>query len=301
MSLNRNDAEQFARVLTESLPYIQRFTGKTIIIKFGGNAMTDPSLHECFARDVVLMKLVGMNPIVVHGGGPQIGKLLDRLGIESRFIGGMRVTDEETVDVVEMVLGAAVNKEIVDSIHRNGGRAVGITGKDGELLRARALSQSKNIATAEDIGLVGEVESVDTDILTMLANSDYIPVIAPVAGSTDGHTYNINADLVAGKLAEVLAAEKLILLTNVTGLLDGEGNTLTGLSTKRVHELIEQEIITGGMLPKVRCAMDAVMAGVNSAHIIDGRVPHATLLEIFSDEGIGTLITNQSMGTVASS
>lgn len=301
MSLNRNDAEQFARVLTESLPYIQRFTGKTIIIKFGGNAMTDPSLHECFARDVVLMKLVGMNPIVVHGGGPQIGKLLDRLGIESRFIGGMRVTDEETVDVVEMVLGAAVNKEIVDSIHRNGGRAVGITGKDGELLRARALSQSKSITTTEDIGLVGEVESVDTDILTMLANSDYIPVIAPVAGSTDGHTYNINADLVAGKLAEVLAAEKLILLTNVTGLLDGEGNTLTGLSTKRVHELIEQEIITGGMLPKVRCAMDAVMAGVNSAHIIDGRVPHATLLEIFSDEGIGTLITNQSMGTVASS
>ena len=300
MSLNRNDAEQFARVLTESLPYIQRFTGKTIIIKFGGNAMTDPSLHECFARDVVLMKLVGMNPIVVHGGGPQIGKLLDRLGIESRFIGGMRVTDEETVDVVEMVLGAAVNKEIVDSIHRNGGRAVGITGKDGELLSARALSQSKSITTTEDIGLVGEVESVDTDILTMLANSDYIPVIAPVAGSTDGHTYNINADLVAGKLAEVLAAEKLILLTNVTGLLDGEGNTLTGLSTKRVHELIEQEIITGGMLPKVRCAMDAVMAGVNSAHIIDGRVPHATLLEIFSDEGIGTLITNQSMGTVAS-
>jgi len=301
MSLNRNDAEQFARVLTESLPYIQRFTGKTIIIKFGGNAMTDPSLHECFARDVVLMKLVGMNPIVVHGGGPQIGKLLDRLGIESRFIGGMRVTDEETVDVVEMVLGAAVNKEIVDSIHRNGGRAVGITGKDGELLRARALSQSKNIATAEDIGLVGEVESVDTDILTMLANSDYIPVIAPVAGSTDGHTYNINADLVAGKLAEVLTAEKLILLTNVTGLLDGEGKTLTGLSTKRVYELIEQEIITGGMLPKVHCAMDAVMAGVNSAHIIDGRVPHATLLEIFSDEGIGTLITNQSISTVASS
>jgi len=263
--------------------------------------MTDPSLHECFARDVVLMKLVGMNPIVVHGGGPQIGKLLDRLGIESRFIGGMRVTDEETVDVVEMVLGAAVNKEIVDSIHRNGGRAVGITGKDGELLRARALSQSKSITTTEDIGLVGEVESVDTDILTMLANSDYIPVIAPVAGSTDGHTYNINADLVAGKLAEVLAAEKLILLTNVTGLLDGEGKTLTGLSTKRVHELIEQEIITGGMLPKVRCAMDAVMAGVNSAHIIDGRVPHATLLEIFSDEGIGTLITNQSISTVASS
>ena len=298
MSLNRNDAEQFARVLTESLPYIQRFTSKTMVIKFGGNAMTDPELHESFARDVVLMKLVGMNPIVVHGGGPQIGKLLDRLGIESRFVGGMRVTDEETGDVVEMVLGASVNKEIVDSIHRNGGRAVGITGKDGELLRAKALS-ANDAGGAEDIGLVGKVESVDTDILTMLANSDYIPVIAPVAGSVDGRTYNINADLVAGKLAEVLKAEKLMLLTNVTGLMDAEGKTLTGLSTRRVDELIEQSVITGGMLPKVRCAMDAVRAGVTSAHIIDGRVPHSTLLEIFSDEGIGTLITNQSMGNVS--
>jgi acetylglutamate kinase len=298
MSLNRSDAEKFARVLTESLPYIQRFTGKTVVIKFGGNAMTDPELHESFARDVVLMKLVGMNPIVVHGGGPQIGKLLDRLGIESRFVGGMRVTSEETVDVVEMVLGASVNKEIVDSIHRNGGRAVGITGKDGELIRARALSSNHRVTGSEDIGLVGEVESIDTDILTMLGESDYIPVIAPVAGSVDGNTYNINADLVAGKLAEVLSAEKLILLTNVTGLLDADGQTLTGLSTQRVDELIDQAVITGGMLPKVQCAMDAVKAGVASAHIIDGRVPHATLLEIFSDEGIGTLITNQSMSTV---
>ena len=298
MSLNRTDAEQFARVLTESLPYIQRFTGKTMVIKFGGNAMTDPELHESFARDVVLMKLVGMNPIVVHGGGPQIGQLLNRLGIESRFIGGMRVTDEETVDVVEMVLGASVNKEIVDSIHRNGGRAVGITGKDGELIRARALTGHLSEEGAEDIGLVGEVESVDTDILTMLGNSDYIPVIAPVAGGADGLTYNINADLVAGKLAEVLQAEKLMLLTNVTGLLDGDGTTLTGLTTARVDELIADEVITGGMLPKVRCAMDAVKAGVTSAHIIDGRVPHATLLEIFSDEGIGTLITNKTMGRV---
>ena len=298
MSLNRSDAEQFARVLTESLPYIQRFTRKTVVIKFGGNAMTDPELQESFARDVVLMKLVGMNPIVVHGGGPQIGKLLDRLGIESRFVGGMRVTNEETVDVVEMVLGASVNKEIVDSIHRNGGRAVGITGKDGELIRARALSSNHRVAGSEDIGLVGEVESIDTDILTMLGESDYIPVIAPVAGSVDGNTYNINADLVAGKLAEVLGAEKLILLTNVTGLLDADSQTLTGLSTQRVDELIDQAVITGGMLPKVQCAMDAVKAGVASAHIIDGRVPHATLLEIFSDEGIGTLITNQSMSTV---
>jgi len=298
MSLNRTDAEQFARVLTESLPYIQRFTGKTMVIKFGGNAMTDPELHESFARDVVLMKLVGMNPIVVHGGGPQIGQLLTRLGIESRFVGGMRVTDEETVNVVEMVLGASVNKEIVDSIHRNGGRAVGITGKDGELIRARALTGHLSEEGAEDIGLVGEVESVDTDILTMLANSDYIPVIAPVAGSADGLTYNINADLVAGKLAEVLQAEKLMLLTNVTGLLDSAGKTLTGLTTQRVDELIANEVITGGMLPKVQCAMDAVRAGVTSAHIIDGRVPHATLLEIFSDEGIGTLITNKTIGTV---
>jgi acetylglutamate kinase len=298
MSLNRTDAEQFARVLTESLPYIQRFTGKTIVIKFGGNAMTDPELHESFARDVVLMKLVGMNPIVVHGGGPQIGQLLNRLGIESRFVGGMRVTDEETVDVVEMVLGASVNKEIVDSIHRNGGRAVGITGKDGELIRARALTGHLSEEGAADIGLVGEVESVDTDILTMLANSDYIPVIAPVAGGADRLTYNINADLVAGKLAEVLQAEKLMLLTNVSGLLDGDGTTLTGLTTQRVDELITDEVITGGMLPKVRCAMGAVRAGVTSAHIIDGRVPHATLLEIFSDEGIGTLITNKTMGTV---
>ena len=283
MSLNRSDAEQFARVLTESLPYIQRFTRKTVVIKFGGNAMTDPELHESFARDVVLMKRVGMNPIVVHGGGPQIGKLLDRLGIESRCVGGMRVTNEETVDVVEMVLGASVNKEIVDSIHRNGGRAVGITGKDGELIRARALSSNHRVTGSEDIGLVGEVESIDTDILTMLGESDYIPVIAPVAGSVDGNTYNINADLVAGKLAEVLSAEKLILLTNVTGLLDADGKTLTGLSTQRVDELIDQAVITGGMLPKVQCAMDAVKAGVASAHIIDGRVPHATLLELFSD------------------
>ena len=301
MSLTRTDAEQFARVLTESLPYIQRFTGKTIIIKFGGNAMTDPALHESFARDVVLMKLVGMRPIVVHGGGPQIGKLLERLGIETRFVGGMRVTNEETVDVVEMVLGGAVNKEIVNSIHRNGGRAVGITGKDGELLRAKSLSQSQDSSGMEDIGLVGEVESVDTDILTMLANSDYIPVIAPVAGSIDGHTYNINADLVAGKLAEVLKAEKLILLTNVPGLLDADGATLTGLSTAHVEDLIDKAVITGGMLPKVTCAMDAVRGGVTSAHIIDGRVPHATLLEIFSDEGIGTLITNQTMGNVVGS
>jgi acetylglutamate kinase len=294
MSLSRENAEHFARVLTESLPYIQRFTGKTMVIKFGGNAMTDPELHEHFARDVVLMKLVGMNPIVVHGGGPQIGKLLDRLGIESTFIDGMRVTDEETADVVEMVLGAAVNKEIVDSIQRNGGRAVGITGKDGGLVHAKALSRpQKEGEKTNDFGLVGDVDNIDTDILTKLTSSGYIPVIAPVAGGQDGHTYNINADLVAGKLAEVLSAEKLILLTNVSGLLDKQGETLTGLTTAKVEALIADKTISGGMLPKIECALGAVKNGVNSAHIIDGRVAHATLLEIFSDEGIGTLISNK--------
>ncbi|MEL0190669.1 MAG: acetylglutamate kinase [Halieaceae bacterium] len=291
MSLNREDAFNFARVLTESLPYIQRFTGRTFVIKFGGNAMTDPELFETFARDVVLMKLVGMNPVVVHGGGPQIGALLDKLEIPTTFVEGMRVTDERTMDVVEMVLGASVNKEIVNCIHRNGGRAVGLTGKDGMLLTARKLQVSEN--TAQDIGQVGEVAAVDIDVLHMLGQSDFIPVIAPVAGGKDGKTYNINADLVAGKIAEVLHAEKLILLTNVEGLLDNQGTVQTGLSTKQVDKLIADGTIKGGMLPKIQCALDAVKQGVTSAHIIDGRVPHAALLEIFSDDGIGTLISNK--------
>ena len=293
MSLNQGEAGNFARILTESLPYIQRFTGKTFVIKFGGNAMTDGELQESFARDVVLMKLVGMNPIVVHGGGPQIGELLERLNIESEFVNGMRVTDEHTMDVVEMVLGASVNKEIVDSIHRSGGRAIGITGKDGQLIQARKLAGDWNREGVKDIGQVGEVASIDTDILTMLIGSDYIPVIAPVAGSTDGKTYNINADLVAGKLAEVLQAEKLMLLTNVAGLLDAEGNIVTGLNTHQVEELIAKGVIHGGMLPKIQCALEAVQGGVSSAHIIDGRVAHAALLEIFSDEGIGTQISSR--------
>jgi acetylglutamate kinase len=293
MSLNQGEAGNFARILTESLPYIQRFTGKTFVIKFGGNAMTDPELHESFARDVVLMKLVGMNPVVVHGGGPQIGQLLERLNIETEFVDGMRVTDERTMTVVEMVLGATVNKEIVDSIHRNGGRAIGMTGKDGQLIQAQKLSGQWGTNGQPDIGQVGEVSSIDTDLLSVLQESDYIPIIAPVAGGPDGQTYNINADLVAGKLAEVLQAEKLILLTNVSGLLDAEGKTLTGLSTEQLQQLIASGVIHSGMLPKIQCALSAVHNGVTSAHIIDGRVPHAALLEIFSNEGIGTLISNQ--------
>jgi len=293
MSLNRDDATQVARVLTESLPYIQRFTARTIVIKFGGNAMVDPQLFETFARDVVLMKLVGMNPVIVHGGGPQIGALLDRLQIKSEFVEGMRVTDAPTMNVVEMVLGASVNKEIVDCIHRNGGRAVGLTGKDGELLKAQKLQLDSAGEDLRDISLVGEVTSVDIQVLKMLGDSDFIPVIAPIAGGADGKTYNINADLVAGKIAEVLHAEKLMLLTNVAGLLDQKGDVLTGLSTEEVDRLISDGVVQGGMLPKIRCALDAVKHGVTSAHIIDGRVPHAALLEIFTDEGIGTLISNK--------
>lgn len=295
MSLSREAAGNFARVLTESLPYIQRFTNRTFVIKFGGNAMVDPDLFESFAQDMVLMKLVGMNPIIVHGGGPQIGQLLERLEIPSEFVDGMRVTDERTMDVVEMVLGASVNKDIVDAIHRHGGRAVGLTGKDGRLLTARKLRGSFGASGEVDIGQVGEVAEVDIDVLSMLGHSDYIPVIAPVAGGLDGKTYNINADLVAGKVAEVLNAEKLMLLTNVAGLLDAEGKVLTGLSTRQVDQLIEEGVVKGGMLPKIQCALDAVKHGVTSAHIIDGRVPHAALLEIFTDEGIGTLITNKSL------
>ena len=294
MSLTLDAASNFAQVLTESLPYIQRFTNRTFVIKFGGNAMVDPELFESFAQDVVLMKLVGMNPIIVHGGGPQIGQLLDRLEIPSEFVDGMRITDERTMDVVEMVLGASVNKDIVDAIHRHGGRAVGLTGKDGRLLTARKLRGSFGGALNIDMGHVGEVAQVDTDVLTMLAQSDYIPIIAPVAGGLDGKTYNINADLVAGKIAEVLQAEKLMLLTDVSGLLDADGKVLTGLSTGQVNRLIEQGVVKGGMLPKIQCALDAVKAGATSAHIIDGRVPHAALLEIFTDEGIGTLITNKT-------
>ena len=300
MSLDRAEALNIAQVLTEALPYIQRFIGKTIVVKFGGNAMVDPLLQETFARDVVLMKLVGMNPVVVHGGGPQIGALLEKLNIRTDFVDGMRVTDAQTMDVVEMVLGGSVNKAIVSSINRNGGKAIGVTGKDGQLIRARKLTVSRYSPELDateiiDIGHVGEVDQIDTEVLEVILNSNFIPVIAPIGVGQDGSTYNINADLVAGKLAQVIEAEKLMLLTNVEGLLDKDGKILTGLATEQVDGLIANGTISGGMLPKISCALDAVKSGVASAHIIDGRVPHAVLLEIFTDEGMGTLITNKQI------
>lgn len=299
MPLTRKEAINTANVLSEALPYIQRFSGKTVVIKYGGNAMIDEKLKNSFARDIVMMKLIGINPIVVHGGGPQIGDLLEKLSIESHFVNGMRVTDSKTMDVVEMVLGGMVNKDIVGLINRNGGKAIGMTGKDGMLLGARKLkvkhkSPEMEVPEIIDIGHVGEVENVNTDVLNMLVNSDFIPVIAPIGVGKDGASYNINADLVAGKVAEVLQAEKLILLTNIAGLLDKEGQVLTGLSTEQVDALIEDGTIYGGMLPKIDCALNAVKSGVNSSHIIDGRVEHSCLLEIFTDEGVGTLISNKA-------
>jgi len=295
MTLNSTAAMNIARVLTEALPYIQRFAGTTIVIKYGGNAMVDEALKNGFARDVLLMKLVGINPVVVHGGGPQIGALLEKIGKESQFVGGMRVTDSETMDVVEMVLGGLVNKEIVNLINRHGGRAVGLTGKDGDLIRARKLSFTRNapeMNTPEiiDVGHVGEVASIDAAVVDMLVHGDFIPVIAPIGVGEDGQSYNINADLVAGKLAETLHAAKLILLTNTAGLLDKQGQLLTGLEADQVDALIADGTIHGGMLPKTRCALEAIRGGVKSVHIIDGRVEHAVLLEIFTDRGVGTLI-----------
>lgn len=297
MTIDSTTAMNFARVLSEALPYIRRFAGKIVVIKYGGNAMVDEVLKSGFARDVVLMKLVGINPVVVHGGGPQIGKLLEKIGKQSTFIDGMRVTDSETMDVVEMVLGGLVNKEIVNLIHRHGGNAVGLTGKDGDLIRARKHkptrldSQTKTSSEIVDLGHVGEVASIDASVINMLVTGAFIPVIAPIGVGEDGFSYNINADLVAGKMAEVLGAEKLMLLTNTPGLLDKDGKLLSGLNAKNVDELIKDGTIYGGMLPKIRCALDAVNSGVKAAHIVDGRVEHAVLLELFTDEGVGTLIT----------
>lgn len=284
--MEHSKAVNTACVLTEALPYIQRYAGKTVVIKYGGNAMTDEVLKSSFARDIVLLKQVGLNPVVVHGGGPQIGGLLDRLGKESTFIQGMRVTDAETIDVVQMVLGGLVNKEIVSLINQHGGKAVGLTGKDGGLIHARKLV----LDGAGDLGHVGEVKYIDPTIVSVLDDSDFIPVIAPIGVGDDGAAFNINADVVAGKVAAVLGAEKLILLTNTPGVLDQHGQLLTGLTSKRVDELIADGTIQGGMLPKVSCALDAVRSGVMKAHIIDGRVQHAVLLELLTDEGVGTLL-----------
>lgn len=295
--MNTKRATEIAEVLTEALPYIRRFADKTIVVKYGGNAMVDDALEQSFARDIVLMKQIGMNPVVVHGGGPQIGKLLAQIGKESRFIDGMRVTDRETMDVVEMVLGGQVNKAIVGMIQKAGGRCVGLTGKDAGLIKAKKMKLKKQNPDVLDepeiidLGHVGEVVHIDTHILELMINSDIIPVIAPVGYDDEGHSYNINADFVAGEVASALKAEKLMLLTNISGLQDKEGNLLTGLTQPMVEALIEDGTIYGGMLPKIRCALDSVSAGVQSAHIIDGRVQHAVLLEVFTDKGVGTLIT----------
>ena len=297
MSLTIDSAKNIAEVLTESLPYIQKFTGCTVVVKYGGSAMMDEKLKQGFARDIVLMKLVGINPIVVHGGGPQIANVLDQLNIESNFVNGLRVTDSKTMDVVEMVLGGLVNKEIVGLLNKNHGKAVGVTGKDGNLIKAKKLRIKPNEDDDEvvDIGQVGKVVSIDTKVLEVMKDSDFIPVIAPIGTDEKGASYNINADSVAGEIAKVLRAEKLILLTNVAGVQGGKGTVLTGLSIKLVAKLIADKSIRGGMLPKIECALEAVKGGVHSAHIIDGRVEHAVLLEIFTDEGVGTLITRNGL------
>ena len=285
MIADKANPSTIAQVLTEALPYIRRFAGKTIVVKYGGNAMGDDDMIESFARDIVLMKAVGMNPVVVHGGGPQIGKHLEKLGKKSEFIDGMRVTDAETMDVVEMMLGGLVNKAVVNAINQQGGRAVGLTGKDGGLIRAKKL-----YVAGGDIGQVGEVEAIDPRVVDHLEAGGFIPVLAPVGVGAKGEAYNINADLVAGKLSSVLKAEKLMLLTNVSGLMDKQGKVLTGLTVAQVNALIADGTIYGGMLPKIACALDAVTSGVKNAVIIDGRLEHAVLLELFTDEGIGTLI-----------
>jgi acetylglutamate kinase len=289
MSAQSNTAE----ILIEALPYIQKLDNKTVVIKYGGNAMVDEELKNCFAQDIVLLKQVGVNPVIVHGGGPQIGELLKRIGKESKFIEGMRVTDRETMDVVQMVLGGLVNKEIVSLINTHGGRAVGLTGKDGGLINARRMelvSRTQQTSEIVDLGHVGEVDTIDPAVVKMLDDDDFIPVIAPIGVGKDGASYNINADIVAGKLAAVLGAEKLLLLTNTSGVLDQEGKLMTGLDAKTTDRLIQEGVIHGGMLPKVDCALDAVKSGVKTSHIIDGRVKHSVLLELLTNKGVGTLI-----------
>ncbi len=289
---SNTQAPEKARILAEALPYIRRFHGKTIVVKFGGNAMVDTALQEDFARDVVLLKLVGMNPVVVHGGGPQIEKMLNELNIKSEFVQGMRVTDAATMDVVEMVLGGAVNKDIVTLINRAGGKAVGLTGQDGAFIRAKKLLMPAKDRPNEfvDIGQVGEIESIDPAVITALETGGFIPVVAPIGIGANGESFNINADLVAGKLAEVLHAEKLVLLTNTPGVLDEKGTLLTGVTPRQIDEMVASGVLSGGMLPKISSALEAARSGVKSVHIIDGRVPHALLLEVLTDQGVGTLI-----------
>ena len=292
MSLKQADAQKKAQILSEALPYIKRFHRKTIVVKYGGNAMIDDELKRSFARDVVLLKLVGMHPVIVHGGGPQINEMLERLGKKGEFVKGMRVTDQETMDIVEMVLGAHVNKEIVSLINEAGGKAVGLTGRDGGLIRARKLVIDAD-GELLDLGLVGEVDSVDPDVITTLDSQGFIPVVAPIGLGRDGVAYNINADLVAGKIATVLAAEKLILMTNTPGILDQGEQLLTGVTPADIDRLVADGVIYGGMLPKISSALDAARSGVSSVHIIDGRVKNAVLLEILTDQGVGTLIRSR--------
>ena len=282
-----------AKILSEALPYIKQFFDKTIVIKFGGNAMIDEQLKSSFAMDVVLLKLVGMNPVVVHGGGPQINEHLEKIGKKCEFINGVRVTDEETMDVVEMILGGQINKEIVHQINMHGGKAVGLTGQDGNFIHASKLDKDKD-GKKIDLGYVGKIESIDPSLIDFLDTGDFIPVIAPIGIGSDGKTYNINADVVAGKLAEVLMAEKLILMTNTKGVLDNQNNLITGIKPNDIETLINDGTLSGGMLPKIESAMDAAKGGVNTVHIIDGRVEHALLLEILTNQGVGTLIKGKN-------
>ena len=291
--LNKPQAAEKARILAEALPYIRRFAGKTIVVKYGGNAMTDDTLKAGFAHDVALLKVVGMNPVVVHGGGPQIEEMLARLGKKGEFIQGMRVTDRETMDIVEMVLGGQVNKEVVELINQAGGKAVGLTGQDGAFIRAKKMRLTSKENVDVDLGQVGEIDSIDPAVILALEHAGFIPVVAPIGTGADGTTYNINADLVAGKLAEILHAEKLIVLTNTPGVLDKSGKLLTGLTPRKVDDLVAKGVISGGMLPKIGSVLDAARAGVKSCHIIDGRVPHALLLEVLTDEGVGTVIRSK--------
>ncbi|WP_028487542.1 acetylglutamate kinase [Thiothrix lacustris] len=291
-----SDSHSTASILMEALPYIQKYAGKTIVVKYGGNAMTDPALQQSFARDIVLLKQVGINPVVIHGGGPQIGNLLKQIGKESHFVDGMRVTDAETMDVVQMVLGGLVNKQIVSMINQAGGRAIGLTGKDGNMIIARKLvlerkAQENQPSEIIDLGHVGEITNIDASVVRMLEEDRFIPVIAPIGVGEDGTSYNINADIVAGKMAEVLNAERLLLLTNTPGVLNKEGTLLEVLSQQDIQDLIADGTIQGGMLPKLACATDAIAAGAKSASIIDGRVPHAVLLELLTDQGVGTMVT----------